>query len=215
MYYRAAEYYDDPVSNIARAHGLASRDAFLKTAKVMPWKSAVLQIPFEDVWLPGYFMQPTSTESQPRNTVLVLTGFDGTGEELSFQTGQAALERGWNVLIAEGPGQTGFLRFHPNVSFRPDYEVPVAAMIDYALSRGDVDPQRLAVYGISFGGYFASRAAADDRRIKALVANSPIPDLHTYVGWFCWPRDGGQPTAADPRGDRPHPRSATSAWYEA
>jgi hypothetical protein len=125
MYYRAAEYYDDPVSNIAQAHGLASRDAFLETAKVMPWKSAVLQIPFEDVWLPGYFMQPTSIEPQPRKTVLVLTGFDGTGEELYFQTGQAALERGWNVLIAEGPGQTGFLRFHPNVSFRPDYEVPV------------------------------------------------------------------------------------------
>src|SRR4051795_12259242 len=46
MYYRAAEYYDEPVSNIARAHGLASRDAFLEAAKVMPWKSAVLQIPF-------------------------------------------------------------------------------------------------------------------------------------------------------------------------
>ena len=55
-------------------------------------------------------------------------------------------------------------------------------MIDYALSRGDVDPQRLALYGISYGGYFAPRAAAHDRRIKALVANSPIPDLR--VTWL-------------------------------
>ena len=41
---------------------------------------------------------------------MVLTGFDGTAEELYFQTGQAALDRGWNVLIAEGPGQAGFER---------------------------------------------------------------------------------------------------------
>jgi pimeloyl-ACP methyl ester carboxylesterase len=94
------------------------------------------------------------------------------------------LERGWNVLIAEGPGQTGFLRFHPEVKFRPDYELPVAAMIEFALSRGEVDPQRLALYGISFGGYFASRAAANDNRIKALVANSPIPDLRAYLVGF-------------------------------
>ena len=47
MYYRAAEYYDDPVTETSRAHGLASRDAFLEAAKLMPWKSEVLQIPFE------------------------------------------------------------------------------------------------------------------------------------------------------------------------
>jgi pimeloyl-ACP methyl ester carboxylesterase len=193
MYYRAAEYYDDAVTETARAHGLASREAFLAAAKLLPWKSEVLQIPFEQVWLPSYFLQPTSTDIRPRKTVIVLTGFDGTGEELYFQTGHAALERGWNVLIAEGPGQTGFLRFHPDVGFRPDYEKPVGAMIDYALSRNDVDPQRLGLYGISFGGYFASRAAAHDRRIKALVANSPIPDLRAYVVGFVSPEMAAHP----------------------
>src|SRR5215213_8383458 len=93
----------------------------------------------------------------------------------------------------EGPGQTGFLRFHPNVSFRPDYEIPVRGMIDYVLSRGDVDPQWLALYGISYGGYFASRAAAHDDRIKALVANSPITDLRAYVVGFT-----GTDTATNP-----------------
>jgi pimeloyl-ACP methyl ester carboxylesterase len=145
------------------------------------------------VWLPSYFLQPTSTDIRPRKTVIVLTGFDGTGEELYFQTGQAALERGWNVLLAEGPGQTGFLRFHPGVGFRPDYERPVGAMIDYALSRAEVDPQRLALYGISYGGYFASRAAAHDHRIKALVANSPIPDLRAYVVGFVGPEVAANP----------------------
>src|SRR5829696_5647823 len=193
MYYRAAEYYEEPVTEASRAHGLASRDTFLEAAKLMPWKSEVLQIPFEQVSLPAYFMQPSTTEARPRKTIIVLTGFDGTGEELYFQTGQAALERGWNVLIAEGPGQTGFLRFHPDVKFRPDYERPVGAMIEFALSRGEVDPQRLALYGISFGGYFAPRAAADNNRIKALVANSPIPDLRAYLVGFIGPDMAANP----------------------
>jgi pimeloyl-ACP methyl ester carboxylesterase len=193
MYYRAAEYYDDPVTDTSRTHGLASRDAFLEAAKLLPWKSEVLQIPFEHVWLPAYFIRPASTEARSSKTVIVLTGFDGTGEELYFQTGQAALERGWNVLIAEGPGQAGVLRFHPDVVFRPDYELPVGAMIDYALSRAEVDPQRLALYGISFGGYFASRAAAHDNRIKAMVANSPIPDLRAYMVGFVGPEIAANP----------------------
>jgi len=159
----------------------------------MPWPTEVLQIPFEHVWLPGYFMRPAPPDAQPRKTIIVLTGFDGTAEELYFQTGAAALERGWNVLLAEGPGQTGFLRFHPRVSFRPDYEAPVGAIINYVLSRGDVDPQWLALYGISYGGYFASRAAAHDDRIKALVANSPITDLRAYVVGFT-----GTDTARNP-----------------
>jgi hypothetical protein len=71
----------------------------------MPWKTEVLQIPFERAWLPGYFMRPPVSAVQPRKTVIVLTGFDGTAEELYFQTGAAALERGWNVLLAEGPGR--------------------------------------------------------------------------------------------------------------
>src|SRR3954451_17547059 len=148
MYYRAAEYYDDPVTEPSRAHGIASRALFLEAVKLMPWNTEVLQVPFERVWLPGYFMQPAAGAAQPRKTIIVLTGFDGTAEELYFQTGAAALERGWTVLLAEGPGQTGFLRFHPRVSFRPDYEAPVGAMINYVLSRDDVDAQRIALYGI-------------------------------------------------------------------
>jgi hypothetical protein len=55
MYYRAAEYYDDPVTDSSRTHGLASRDAFLEAAKLMAWRSEVLQIPLEQVWLPWLF----------------------------------------------------------------------------------------------------------------------------------------------------------------
>src|SRR5258705_4559926 len=48
----------------------------------------------------------------------------------------------------------------------------------------EVDPARLALYGISFGGYFAIRGGEHDPRIKALIANSPIIDLRRYLLGF-------------------------------
>jgi hypothetical protein len=41
----------------------------------------------------------------------------------------------------------------------------------------EVDPKRIALTGISFGGYLAPRAAAFEKRIKACIANSGIYDF--------------------------------------
>ncbi|WP_181449057.1 alpha/beta hydrolase family protein [Nonomuraea aridisoli] len=59
----------------------------------------------------------------------------------------------------------------------PARPAPLSAVVNYALNRTAVNGDRLALYGLSFGGYLAPRAAAHDRRIKALVANSPQRDL--------------------------------------
>ena len=183
MYYRSAEYFADPFGREGHQWGLASRHTFIDATQHMAERVEVVEIPFEDKALPGYFMSPAAGTKDGR-TVLILTGFDGTGEELYFQSARAALERGFNVLVAEGPGQVGCLRFHPELTFRPDYERPIGAIIDYALGRREVAPERLALYGISFGGYFVIRAGARDARIRALVVNSPIVDLRAYMVAF-------------------------------
>jgi pimeloyl-ACP methyl ester carboxylesterase len=186
MYYRSAEYFADPFGREAPQWGRASRETFIAATKHMAERIEVVEIPFEGKALPGYFMTPAVGAERGR-TVLVLTGFDGTGEELYFQTARAGLERGFNVLVAEGPGQVGCLRVHPELTFRPDYEKPIGAMLDYALTRREVAAERLALYGISFGGYFVIRAGAHDARIRALVVNSPIVDLHAYMAGFVGP----------------------------
>jgi hypothetical protein len=182
-YYRSAEYFSNPFAEEGKRFGLLSRDTFVQAAAFLPHEIEPINIPFEGVDLPGYFMRPAGGATDGK-TVVVLTGFDGTGEELYFQTAADGLARGFNVLIAEGPGQMGCLRRHPNLLFRPDYEVPISAILDFAVARTDVAPDRLALYGISFGGYFALRAGTQDRRIKALVANSPIIDLFAYIRGF-------------------------------
>jgi pimeloyl-ACP methyl ester carboxylesterase len=182
-YFRSAEYFSDPFAEEGKRFGVSSRDTFVQSAAFLPHAIEPIDIPFARVNLPGYFLRPAGGAKDGK-TVVVLTGFDGTGEELYFQTAADGLARGFNVLIAEGPGQMGCLRRNPNLLFRPDYEVPIGAILDFALARTEVAPERLALYGISFGGYFALRAGAHDRRIKALVANSPIIDLFAYIRGF-------------------------------
>ncbi len=60
---------------------------------------------------------------------------------------------------------------------RPDYAVPVKAVVDYAVSRDDVDVLRLALIGYSLGGLLAPRAAAFEPRIRACIANLPTIDV--------------------------------------
>jgi hypothetical protein len=102
-----------------------------------------------------------------------------TAERLYFNGGGAAgLRRGYNVLCFEGPGQSGACLLDNSLVFRYDYEVPIGAVIDYAVSRPDVDPGRIAAIGYSMGGYFVPRAAAFDKRIAACVADCLLPDAY-------------------------------------
>jgi len=53
-----------------------------------------------------------------------------------------------------------------------------------AVNRVGVEHSRVALLGISFGGYFVLRATAVDDRVAAVVANSPVVDLRAYLTSF-------------------------------
>jgi pimeloyl-ACP methyl ester carboxylesterase len=144
--------------------------------------SALFDPPIEPVsipykTLPGYFMRASATGC-PRPTVMILGGGDTTCEELyDFGGGAAAVRRGYNAFLWEGPGQVGAFALDRSLIYRPDWGAPTRYAVDYVLSRNDVDPKRLALLGHSMGGYFAPRAVAYEKRITAVIANSLAPDL--------------------------------------
>ncbi len=184
-YFRAAEYYGDPSAPETAQTGMKCRDVFLKGMQLAAWKTESVLIPFgrENDFLPGYFITP-SRGSGRRKTLLAQSGFDGTAEEMYFAIGKAALERGYNVLLFEGPGQTGKRRFHPNSTFVPDTAPALRAVMDFALARPEVHPGKIALYGASFGGYFALSGAVGEPRLGAVIANSPLIDAqeHFFAG---------------------------------
>ena len=108
--------------------------------------------------------------------MIVTDGYDGTIEELYFANAVAALERGYHVLVFDGPGQ-GSVITELGLPFRPDWENVMTPVIDYALELPGVDPDRFVLLGWSFGGYLAPRAATGEHRIAACVADSGPYDL--------------------------------------
>jgi dienelactone hydrolase len=174
-YYRTAEFYlhgnqEDP--RIVQTWK-KSRDCFLQVVQLSEGVIQPVEIPYEGTTLPGYFYT-NDAHKNPRQTLIIQTGFDGTQEEL-YEYAQAALKRGYNILTFEGPGQGQVIR-EQGLPFRADWEHVVKAVIDYVVTRPDVDANKLALYGLSFGGYLAPRAASVDHRIKVLIANGGIYD---------------------------------------
>lgn len=180
-YYRTAEYYGGDAS--ATGAGARSQACFSEAAALIDSPVEPLVIPFDGGTLPGYLVRPVTPPGAERlrPTVVAVGGFDSSAEELYFQLGVPGAERGWNVVVFDGPGQLGCMRTEPTMTFRPDYEVPLAAVLDAVTGLPGVDPERIALCGQSFGSYFAARAASSDPRVRALVANPPVVDMGRYM----------------------------------
>ncbi|TMR34106.1 alpha/beta fold hydrolase, partial [Actinomadura geliboluensis] len=97
----------------------------------------------------------------------LIEAIDAFAEEMYLKIGRALGERGYTVLLFDGPGQGEARR--RGVHARHDSEVPVAAAVDFLQRRDGVDPDRIGLIGSSLGGYYATRAAAFEHRLRACV----------------------------------------------
>lgn len=150
-------------------------ETFRLGAEFLEHKPDIVEIPYEDTTLPGYFFR-ASDDGKPRATMILTDGYDGTVEELYFASGAEALRRGYNVLAFDGPGQ-GSVIAEQGIPFRPDWEKVVAPVVDFALTLPEVDPSKLVLNGWSFGGYLAPRAASSERRLAACISDCGPYDL--------------------------------------
>ena len=177
MYWGSAFFYLAPTDPRHLEMYMRHRSCFRQAARLFNPAIEPVSIPYENgKTLPGYFMRAEGADG-PRPTVMIITGGDGTCEELYFWGGgAAAVRRGYNAFLWEGPGQVGAYTLDPELTYRPDWEVPTRYAVDYVLSRDDVDPERLALSGHSMSGYFVPRAAAYEKRLTAVIANSLLPE---------------------------------------
>ena len=136
-----------------------------------------IHIPFGDSCLPGYFLGQQGRG--PSKTLILIGGADTYVEDLYVFIGPGAHKRGYNLLCVDLPGQGG-LPFSGSY-MRPDTEHPFEKVVDYALSRPEVDAERIVAYGISAGGYLVPRALTVEKRVKACVACSVISDFYAFM----------------------------------
>jgi dipeptidyl aminopeptidase/acylaminoacyl peptidase len=93
-------------------------------------------------------------------------GLDSTKEETEAYE-QPFLARGIATLAFDGPGQGEGEYDFP---IRGDYEAVVKAVADFVEGRNDLAIERLGLWGVSLGGYYAPRSAAFEPRIKACIS---------------------------------------------
>jgi len=172
-YYRLALLAMLPADPRLKEYAGKSRSLLKKAGALFMPPLEYFEIPFEGVALPGYFWK-AAAGAKPAKTLIMIGGGETFAEDLFFYIAPQAHDRGYNFLTVDLPGQ-GLLPLEGKF-FRPDMHLPLKAVVDYALSRPEVDPQRLAVYGYSGGGGFVPQAAMHDKRIKAVVMNACIVD---------------------------------------
>lgn len=141
-----------------------------------PYPLERVLVPFEDTTLPAYF-QPAAGVDGPAPAVIMICGLDTTKELWFLRARRELATRGLNVLFLDTPGIGEALR-KQKLYTRPDYEVPVGAGVDWLVSRPEVDADSIGIIGSSLGGYYVSRAAAFEPRLKAVAAWGAIYDYH-------------------------------------
>jgi 2,6-dihydroxypseudooxynicotine hydrolase len=170
MFQRAGVYYH--FAGFLFVHDQAQMKAAHRKAiecrqTALPWlrpPGERVEIPYEGKKLYGILRKPDGVTKPP--VVVMAVGLDSTKEETDAY--EAPFHpRGMATLVFDGPGQgEGQYDF----GIRGDYEVPVKAVIDYIDTCDDLDRSRIGMWGVSLGGYYAPRAAAFEKRIKACIA---------------------------------------------
>jgi esterase FrsA len=145
-------------------------EAFLAHARFMDPPLEVVRIPFEGMEIIGYLRLPKNAKG-PVPLVIAVNGLDSRKEDLTESFG-AILPLGIGVLAVDGPG-TG----QAPIKVSETSERMLSKVIDYAQSRPEIDKGRIAMHGVSWGAYWATKMAIVERgRLRGASAQSPPVD---------------------------------------
>lgn len=137
--------------------------AFRKAAKYFDPALQIVEAPFDGRKLIGYLQIPKTAAKPP--LVMHWGGVDGWKEDRKRASG--ALHRAGLATLAidmPGTGESPVLYSDPNA------ERTFSVWIDHLTQRNDIDGRRIAVWGGSFGAYWAARLAhVEAKRLKGAV----------------------------------------------
>ena len=183
FYMRAARFYQRAVIYLPESEPRMLPtfnklvDMYKRAWQMVPPPYERIEIPYEGKSLPAYFTKPRGSAGQ---RFPVVYAFGGADSGLVGGGFGAYTARGMAYMWLDGPGQGIPLR-HRQIFAPPDSERVAKVVVDYLVSRPDVDPNRIGIYGASIGGYTAPRCAAGESRIAACGTNSAAYNLHDDI----------------------------------
>jgi esterase FrsA len=145
-------------------------EAFQAHARFWDPPLEIVKIPFEGKEIIGYLRLP-KTANGPAPLVLAVNGLDSRKEDLS-ESFSAILPFGIGFLAVDGPG-TG----QSPIKVSENAERMLSRVLDYIATRPEIDKNRVAMHGVSWGAYWATKMAIVERsRLRGASAQSPPTD---------------------------------------
>jgi esterase FrsA len=145
-------------------------EAFLARARFFDPPIEVVRIPFEGKEIIAYLRLPKNAKG-PVPLVIAVNGLDSRKEDLTESFG-AILPFGVGFLAVDGPG-TG----QNPIKVSETADRMLSRVLDYAQSRPEIDKNRIAFHGVSWGAYWATKMAIVERaRLRGASAQSPPVD---------------------------------------
>jgi hypothetical protein len=171
-YFRSADFFLHGNISDPRIYTLWDNQttAFNKGISLLPVPGKRFNITGNGFEIPVIFYgAPDSNCHKPRPTLLVGSGYDAAQEDSFHYMGFEALDRGYNFVSYEGPGQPT-VRRDQGLGFIPEWWEVVTPVVDWLSTRCDVDMSSLGLVGVSFGSSLAVRVAAYEHRFAAVLA---------------------------------------------
>jgi dipeptidyl aminopeptidase/acylaminoacyl peptidase len=178
LYRRASEVYHEAQHSIFEDDNeektflhAKHMECYNKVVEYVENPVELVEIPWEGVSIQGRLHLLRDRRRAP--VVLFLPGMDMTKEAFPNPLANPFLLRGMHVLSIDGPGQ-GISNIRKIRVNDDNYERAASAAIDYLMSRPEVDQDNIMVAGISFGSHWGARAAALDKRVRALATTYAV-----------------------------------------
>jgi pimeloyl-ACP methyl ester carboxylesterase len=212
---RAALYYQ--TAERMQAHGFEPRKQVFRKAQESFRRAMALggenyeriEIPYLQGIIPGFLVNASA--GTPAPLVVFVNGLDSSKEMLYWSgLGRELLRRGVSTLHIDQPGSGEALRAHSLIATF-DSERWASKVVDYVLTRSDVDCKRIGMAGVSLGGYYVPRAVAFEPRFAlgavwganhnwgevqvrrmAREGDRPVPHYWEHVRWVFGAKDSDE-----------------------
>ena len=170
--------YENDETNLA--FNKSKREAYMNYVRLADHKIEPVFIPLNGGQMPGWFHLPPNYKGGRIPVVINVPGMDSFKEIQVALYGDRFLNRGIAVLAIDGPGQ--YEAPMVGVYFSVENWAAVGKpLVDWLVSRPEVDPERIGCSGTSFGTFFGTILTAHEPRIRAFAAMSVChePGCHT------------------------------------
>ena len=148
--------------------------AYAQAAPLFDRPAIPFEIPYRRHLMQGYLRLPSG--GRPAPVVVLFNGTNGVKEEMHGWA-EAMLDRGLAVIMLDGPG-LGATWHRMSMVAEPR---PVGvAILNQIEATAELDPDAVAFFGMSLGGYLAIRMATHDTRVRAVAAVSPPYSADVY-----------------------------------